>query len=60
MKDYGTPGNDFIWSYWIKKLTSTQPYILTEFNKIYEDEMLFPDWLATSKTLLLPKKLLNA
>ena len=55
MKNNGAPGNDRIRCYWIKKLTSTHPYILTEFNKIYEDEMLFPDWLATSKTILLPK-----
>ena len=39
MKNNGAPGNDRIRCYWIKKLTSTHPYILTEFNKIYEDEM---------------------
>ena len=55
MKNNGAPGNDRIRCYWIKKLTSTHLYILAEFNKIYEDEMLFPDWLATSKTILLPK-----
>ena len=55
MKNNGAPGNDHIRCYRIKKLTSNHPYILTEFNKIYEDEMSFPDWLATSKTILLPK-----
>ena len=55
MKNNGAPENDRIRCYWIKKLTSTHPYIITELNKIYEDETLFPDWLATSKTILLPK-----
>ena len=55
MKNNGAPGNDHVRCYRIKKLTSNHPYILTEFNKIYEDEMSFPDWLATSKTILLPK-----
>ena len=49
------PGNHCIRCYWIKSLKSTNSSILTEFNKIYEDEMLFPDWLATCKTILLTK-----
>ena len=55
MKNNGAPGNDRIRCYWIKKLTSTHAYILTKFNNIDEDKMLFPDWLATSRTILLPK-----
>ena len=55
MKNNGAPGNDRIRCYWIKRLTSAHPYLLTELNGIYEDEMLLPDWLATSKTILLPK-----
>ena len=55
MKNYGRPEKDRIRCYWIKKLTSTHPYILTEFNKIYKGGMLFPDWLEASKTILLPK-----
>ena len=51
IKNNGAPGNDRIRCYWIKRLTSTHHYILTEFNKIYEDEMLFSDWLTTSKTI---------
>ena len=55
MKNNGAPGNDRIRCYWIKRLTSTHPYLLTELNKIYKEEMMLPDWLATSKTILLPK-----
>ena len=49
MKNNGAPGNDRIRCYWIKRLTSAHPYLLTELNGIYEDEMLLPDWLATVK-----------
>ena len=48
-------GNDCIRSYWIKRLTSTLPYLLTELNTIYEEELMLPDWLTASKTIPLPK-----
>ena len=55
MKNNDAPGNDRSRCYWIKRLTSAHPYLLTQLNKIYEDEMMLPDWLATSKTILLSK-----
>ena len=55
MENNCAPGNDCIRYYWTKRLTSTYPYLLTELNKIYEDEMLLPDRLANCKTILLPK-----
>ena len=42
IKNNGAPGNDRIGCYWIKRLTSTHPDLLTELNKVYEEEML-PD-----------------
>ena len=42
IKNNGAPGNDRIRCYWIKRLTSTHPDLLTELNKVYEEEML-PD-----------------
>ena len=55
MENNGAPGNDCIRYYWTKRLTCIYSYLLTELNKIYEDEILLPDRLANSKTILLPK-----
>ena len=55
MTSNGTPGNDPVTYFSIKKLTNTQCYLLTELNRIYEGEMLLPDWLSTFKASLLPK-----
>ena len=55
MENNGAPGNDCIRYYWTKRLTSIYSYLLTELYKIYEDEILLPDRLANSKTILLPK-----
>ena len=40
MKNNDALGSDHIKCCWIKRLTSTHPYILTELTKIYEEEML--------------------
>ena len=55
MTSNGTPGDDPITYFWIKKLTNTQCYLLTELNRIYEGKTLLPDWLSTFKAILLPK-----
>ena len=59
MKNNGAPGNDHIRCYWIKRLTSTHPYLLTELKNIYGEEIMLPDWLATGKPILLPKNALT-
>ena len=55
MKNDRAPGNDMIHCYWIKKLTSTHKSIVNEFKKIYENGSMLPEWLVTSRTILLPK-----
>ena len=56
---YCKTGNDHIRCYWIKRLTSTHPYLLTELKNIYGEEIMLPDWLATGKPILLPKNALT-
>ena len=55
MKNNGAPGNDLISIYWIKKLASTHKPLVCQFNMVYEQNGTPPEWLVTSRTVLLPK-----
>ena len=54
MKNNGAPGNDRINAFYIKKLSSTHPHLISQFNDIFENNSLL-QWLVRGKTILLPK-----
>ena len=55
MKNNGAPGNDKINTFYIKKLLSTHPNFISQFNDIFENNKLLAQWLVRGKTILLPK-----
>ena len=55
MKNNGAPGNDKINTFYIKKLSSTHPNFISQFNDIFENNKLLAQWLVRGKTILLPK-----
>ena len=55
MKNNGAPGHDLIRSYWIKKLHCTHSQLTKLITGLYEEDSRVPDWLATGKTILIPK-----
>ena len=55
MKNNGAPGTDQIRCYWIQKLTGTHAALAEEFKKVYDGGESLPQWLVTSRTILLPK-----
>ena len=55
MANNKAPGTDRITSFWIKKLTSVHPYLLSLLQKTSRGEIEIPDWLAISMTNILPK-----
>ena len=55
MKNNGAPGHDLIRSYWIKKLHSTHSQLTKLIAELYEGDSQVPGWLATGKTILIPK-----
>ena len=55
MANNKAPGTDRITSFWIKKLTSVHPYLLSLLQKMGRGEMEIPDWLTISMTTILPK-----
>ena len=55
MRNNGAPGNDFISTYWIKKLTSTHKPLVRQFNMVYEQNGTLTKWLVTGRTVLLTK-----
>ena len=50
-----TPGTDWITAFWIKKLASVHPYLLSLLQKTGNGEIEVPEWLATSMTNILQK-----
>ena len=55
MANNKAPGTDRITAFWIKKLTSVHPYLLSLLQKTGNGEIEVPEWLATSMTNILPK-----
>ena len=55
MANNKAPGTDSITAFWIKKLTSVHPYLLSLLQKTGNGEIEVPEWLATSMTNILPK-----
>ena len=55
MANNKAPGTDRITSFWIKRLTSVHPRLLSLLQKTGRGEIDIPDWLAISMTNILPK-----
>ena len=55
MANNKAPGTDRITAFWIKKLTSVHPYILSLLQKTGNGEIEVTEWLATSMANILPK-----
>ena len=55
MRNNDVPGNDKINIFYMKKLSSTQPHLLSQFNGIFESNKPLPQWLVRGKTILLAK-----
>ena len=55
MPDNKSPGTDLITSFWIKNLHSLHENLLSELKLIYSGDNSIPEWLATSRTTLVPK-----
>ena len=57
MKNNGAPRNDKINAFFIKKLSSTHPHLITHPNSMTFLETIksLPQWLVRGKTILLPK-----
>ena len=54
-KKRGALGPARVQGFWIKKLTSTHSYMITEYSKYFENEVRLTEWLTVSRTILLPK-----
>jgi Reverse transcriptase (RNA-dependent DNA polymerase) len=55
MPNNKAPGTDMIVSYWIKKLSSVHANLLAQLQLIFSAKSAIPEWLATSRTILIPK-----
>ena len=55
MPNHKAPGTDLITAYWLKQLTSLHPTLLVLLQQIYSGELQIPNWLATSRTVLIAK-----
>ena len=55
MRNNDVPGNDKINIFYMKKLSSTLPHLLSQFNGIFESNKPLPQWLVRGKTILLAK-----
>ena len=55
MRNNDVPGNDKINVFYMKKLSSTQPHLLSQFKGIFESNKPLPQWFVRGKTILLSK-----
>ena len=55
MKNNGAPGNHKINAFYIKKLSSSHPHLVSQFNDIFQNNKSLPQWPVRGKTILLPK-----
>ena len=55
MKNNGAPGNCKINAFYSKKLLSTHPHLVSQFNYIFENNKSLPQWLVRGKTIFLTK-----
>lgn len=55
MHNNKSPGCDLISGYWLKNLTSLHNQLLSHLTSLKEGTLAMPDWLATSRTTLIPK-----
>ena len=49
------PGNDKLVAYWLKYLPALHPHLLNQLIQVKEEKIELPQWLVTSKTIILPK-----
>ena len=58
MKNNGAPGNDKINAFYIKKLSSTHPYLISQFNDIFENNKSLPQWVVRGKQFFYQKMMI--
>ena len=55
MQNNKSPGCDLISGFWLKNVTSLHDQLLSNLQALHEGTIDMPEWLATSRTILIPK-----